>query len=44
MSAAHTDVVLLETNGLKNKIKIPTDHLNLFNTVLTELKKNTQGI
>jgi N-methylhydantoinase A/oxoprolinase/acetone carboxylase beta subunit len=43
VGGTHTDAVLLDDKGLKKKVKVPTDPLNLFDTVLaglTELLKD----
>ncbi len=44
VGGTHTDVVLLNTQGLIKEIKVTTDHADLFNTVLRGLDHITQGI
>ena len=44
VGGTHTDVVLLDGDGLKNEIKVPTDAANLFQSVLTGLDAVTTGI
>lgn len=44
VGGTHTDVVLLDKQGLVNEIKVHTDASNLFNTVLDGLNKITRGI
>lgn len=38
VGGTHTDAVLLSKNGLERKIKVSTDSLDLFNTVLSAFK------
>ncbi len=44
VGGTHTDVVLLGENGVEREIKVPTDHADLFNTVLSGLEKVSAGI
>ncbi|MCP4370690.1 MAG: hydantoinase/oxoprolinase family protein, partial [Deltaproteobacteria bacterium] len=44
VGGTHTDVVLLDRSGLIKEIKVATDPLDLFNSVLTGLIKITEGI
>jgi len=44
VGGTHTDVVLLDKDGLIKEIKVATDPLDLFNSVLTGLIKITEGI
>ncbi|MCP4372297.1 MAG: hydantoinase/oxoprolinase family protein [Deltaproteobacteria bacterium] len=44
VGGTHTDVVLLDRGGLIKEIKVTTDPLDLFNSVLTGLIKITEGI
>ncbi len=44
VGGTHTDVVLLRKEGLVRQIKVPTNPLDLFATVLTGLEKITEGI
>ncbi|MBT8356392.1 MAG: hydantoinase/oxoprolinase family protein [Deltaproteobacteria bacterium] len=44
VGGTHTDVVLLDKDGLLKEIKVATDPLDLFNSVLTGLIKITEGI
>jgi N-methylhydantoinase A/oxoprolinase/acetone carboxylase beta subunit len=44
VGGTHTDVVLLDQEGLKKEIKVPTDAVNLFQSVLTGLEAITAGI
>jgi N-methylhydantoinase A len=44
VGGTHTDVVLLGHEGVINEIKVPTDHADLFQTVLTALDAITAGI
>jgi len=44
VGGTHTDVVLLDKNGLLKEIKVTTDPLDLFNSVLTGLIKITEGV
>ncbi|MBW2370296.1 MAG: hydantoinase/oxoprolinase family protein [Deltaproteobacteria bacterium] len=44
VGGTHTDVVLLGAKGLVREVKVPTDPSNLFETVLTGLRKITEGI
>jgi len=44
VGGTHTDVVLFGTAGLLKEIKVPTNHSNLFDTVLTGFEKITENI
>ncbi len=44
VGGTHTDVVLLGEEGLIREIKIPTDHSDLFSTVLESLNQITSGL
>ena len=44
VGGTHTDVVLLDHNGLKKEIKVPTDTNSLFNSVLAGLDVVTEDI
>jgi len=44
VGGTHTDVVLLDKDGLLKEIKVTTDPLDLFKSVLTGLVKITEGI
>lgn len=44
VGGTHTDAVLLGEQGLIREIKIPTDHRDLFQTVLTSLDKITENV
>ena len=44
VGGTHTDVVLLDKEGLVRQIKVPTNPLDLFATVLTGLEQITAGI
>lgn len=44
VGGTHTDVVLLNQEGLVKKIKVPTDAADLFKTVLTGLEKITEDV
>jgi len=44
VGGTHTDVVLLDKNGLLKEIKVTTNPLDLFKSVLTGLIKITEGI
>ncbi|MBW2010926.1 MAG: hydantoinase/oxoprolinase family protein, partial [Deltaproteobacteria bacterium] len=44
VGGTHTDVVLLNQEGLVKKIKVPTDAADLFKTVLPGLEKITEDI
>jgi len=44
VGGTHTDVVLLDNGGLIKDIKVHTDALDLFNTVLECIEKVTSGI
>ncbi|MDY6791929.1 MAG: hydantoinase/oxoprolinase family protein [Thermodesulfobacteriota bacterium] len=44
VGGTHTDVVLLDKDGLLREIKVTTDPSDLFNSVLTGLIKITEGI
>ncbi len=44
VGGTHTDVVLLGENGVEREVKVPTDHTDLFNTVLSGLEKVSAGI
>jgi N-methylhydantoinase A len=44
VGGTHTDVVLLDRNGLLNKIKVTTDPSDLFKSVLTGLIKITKDV
>lgn len=44
VGGTHTDVVLLDTDGLKKEIKVPTDPLDLFNSVLSGLTAITEDL
>jgi N-methylhydantoinase A/oxoprolinase/acetone carboxylase beta subunit len=43
VGGTHTDVVLVDRNGLIKEIKVPTDPSDLFNSVLTGLTTITRG-
>jgi N-methylhydantoinase A/oxoprolinase/acetone carboxylase beta subunit len=44
VGGTHTDVVLLDADGLKKEIKVPTDPSDLFNSVLSALTAITADI
>jgi N-methylhydantoinase A/oxoprolinase/acetone carboxylase beta subunit len=44
VGGTHTDVVLLDEDGLVNALKVPTDPGHLFHSVLEALEKITAGI
>ncbi|MBW1897767.1 MAG: hydantoinase/oxoprolinase family protein [Deltaproteobacteria bacterium] len=44
VGGTHTDVVLLDSHGLVNEIKVYTDSTDLFSTVLDGLKKITHNV
>ena len=44
VGGTHTDVVLLDNQGLRKEIKVPTDPSDLFNSVLAGLTAITDGI
>ena len=44
VGGTHTDAVLLGEEGLIREIKIPTNHSDLFNTVLESLNQVTSGL
>ena len=44
VGGTHTDVVLLGDEGVVRDIKVPTDHADLFSTVLTGIETITDGI
>ena len=44
VGGTHTDVVLLDNQGLRKEIKVPTDSSDLFNSVLAGLTAITEGI
>jgi len=44
VGGTHTDVVLLDNQGLRKEIKVPTDPSDLFNSVLAGLTAITEGI
>lgn len=44
VGGTHTDIVLLGHGGVVREIKVPTDHADLFRTVLTGLESVTDGI
>ena len=44
VGGTHADVVLLSEKGLLRQIKVATDPLDLFGTVLTGFEKITAGI
>lgn len=44
VGGTHTDVVLVDNRGIAGKVKVLTDHSNLFQTVLSGLEKITEGI
>ena len=44
VGGTHTDVVLLDKNGLLKEVKVTTDPSNLFKSVLTGLIKITEGV
>jgi N-methylhydantoinase A/oxoprolinase/acetone carboxylase beta subunit len=44
VGGTHTDVVLLDNTRTVKKIKVPTNHSDLFQTVLDGLEKITEGI
>ncbi|MDY0220852.1 MAG: hydantoinase/oxoprolinase family protein [Desulfobacterium sp.] len=44
VGGTHTDAVLLDKTGLKRNVKVPTDSLDLFNTVLSGLNLLLEGI
>lgn len=39
VGGTHTDAVLLNDTGIEKKVKVPTDSLDLFNTILTSFTK-----
>jgi len=39
VGGTHTDAVLLSSNGIEKKVKVPTDPANLFNSVLSGFTK-----
>jgi N-methylhydantoinase A len=43
VGGTHTDVVLLDNDGVKKEVKVPTDPLDLFNSVLSALTSITEG-
>jgi len=44
VGGTHTDVVLLDKDGLLKEVKVTTDPSNLFKSVLTGLTKITEGV
>lgn len=44
VGGTNTDVVLVNQSGLLDAIKVPTDHENLFATVLSGLERITDGL
>jgi len=44
VGGTHTDVVLLDNQGLRKEVKVPTDAANLFNSVLSGLEAITEDI
>ncbi|MCF8095595.1 MAG: hydantoinase/oxoprolinase family protein [Desulfobacteraceae bacterium] len=44
VGGTHTDIVLLDENGLKRRAKVPTDTSSLFETVFTGLEQITRDI
>jgi len=44
VGGTNTDAVLLSKEGLKRKIKVPTNPLDLFNTVLSSLDLLLRGL
>jgi N-methylhydantoinase A/oxoprolinase/acetone carboxylase beta subunit len=44
VGGTHADVVLLGNEGVLNEVKVPTDHRNLFQTVLSALEAITADI
>ncbi len=44
VGGTHTDAVLLSSSSIKRKIKMPTDHTDLFNTILTSFTKLLDNI
>jgi N-methylhydantoinase A/oxoprolinase/acetone carboxylase beta subunit len=44
VGGTHTDVVLLDEDGLLREIKVPTDELDLFHTVLSGIEQISRGI
>jgi len=44
VGGTHTDVVLLDNQGLRKEVKVPTDAADLFNSVLSGLEAVTEGI
>jgi N-methylhydantoinase A len=44
VGGTHTDVILLGKTGIERKIKVPTDHGNLFQTLLDGLSAAIEGI
>jgi N-methylhydantoinase A/oxoprolinase/acetone carboxylase beta subunit len=43
VGGTHTDVVLLDNDGVKKEVKVPTDPLDLFSSVLSGLTSITEG-
>ena len=44
VGGTHTDVVLLDNQGLRKEVKVPTDAADLFNSVLSGLEAITEDI
>ena len=44
VGGTHTDIVLLDKDGLLKEVKVTTDPSNLFKSVLTGLIKITEGV
>ena len=44
VGGTHTDVVLLDNQGLRQEVKVPTDPTDLFNSVLSGLTAITEDI
>ena len=44
VGGTHTDVVLLDADHLVATVKVPTDHTDLFHTVLSGIDAVTEGV
>lgn len=44
VGGTHTDAVLLSSNGIEKKVKVPTDSADLFNTILSGFTKLLDNI
>ncbi|MFW5989244.1 MAG: hydantoinase/oxoprolinase N-terminal domain-containing protein, partial [Desulfosudaceae bacterium] len=44
VGGTHTDIVLLDKNGLLKETKVATDESDLFHTVLTGIEEISRGI